>query len=236
MPEELSREHPNLVSAAERMQKICWAWATVSLLFAILTFGTEGDVYPIAALPWLVHGLLLVVNQQPLFLGLTAVLWGISILNLLPGISGLVGPDPLTVIFETSVIEKIAFAVVRFLLLLMAWNQFMFYRILYGTSRMSGLDQDLPVVPEMVLNWSDVLAVVASILGTAGLAMTWVSSLPTTAATRTTFAGLAYTSIIFSIGLGIGVIFSPTSRRRLGLFSIAIGLLSFASLNIVGRI
>jgi hypothetical protein len=236
MPEELSPDHPNLISAAQRMQRICWAWATVSLLFAVLTYGTVGETYPLAALPWLLHGLLLVRNQQPLFLGLTAVLWGISVLNLLPGISGLVGPDPLTVIFETSVIEKIAFGVVRFLLLLMAWNQFMFYRILYGTAEMNGLDDDLPIVPEIILNWSDVLAVVAPAIGILGMVTTWVTVLPTTGTLRTVLAEVAYACIIFSIGLGIGVTFSPTSRRRLALFAVGLGLLSFASLSIVGRL
>lgn len=236
MPEELSPEHPNLVSAAQRMQRICWAWATVSLLFAVLTFGTVGKTYPLAALPWLLHGLLLLGNQQPLYLGLTAVLWGISVLNLLPGISGLVGPDPLTVIFESSVIERIAFGVVRFLLLLMSWNQFMFYRILYGTAEMNGLDDDLPLVPEIVPNWSDALSIIAPAIGVLGLVTTWVTVLPATGTLRTVLAEVAYTCIIFSIGLGVGVIFSPTSRRRLAVFAVGLGLLSFASLNIVGRL
>jgi hypothetical protein len=236
MPKELSPDHPNLVSALNRMRRMSWAWAGLSLLFGVLTLGTLGSTYPLAAAPWFIHALLLILNQQPSFLALTAVLWGISLMNLLPGVSNLVGPDPLTVIFETSVVEKIAFGVVRFLLLLMAWNQFMFYRMLYGTARASGLANELPAIPELIENKNDALARIGQIVGFIGLLAVWGSTMTNTDQVRSILVGLAYIGIVFSIGLGFGVIFSPTTRRRVAMYGVGIGILTFFSLNFVGRI
>lgn len=235
MPEMLSSDHPSVLLAAIRFRRIAYAWAGLSAIVGLTTFRLLGASYPFAAVPWVICALLLVLIQQPSSMALVAVLWGTSILHLVPGVSGLFGPDPLTVLFNISTIEKIAFAVVRILLLLMAWNQFLFYRMLYGTARFSGLPKDLPAIPEVIRNRNDSLARIALMVGIISLLTVWGAGLIGKENMALHLIAIAYICVILSIGLGLGAIFSPTNRRRDALSAVGLGFLSFLSMLVVAR-
>ena len=235
MPKALPLDHPNILLAANRFRRIAYAWAGLSFIIGLTTFRMLGASFPFAAIPWFICALLLVSIQQPSSLAFVAVLWGTSILHLLPGMSALVGPDPLTVMFDISTIEKITFAVVRILLLLMAWNQFMFYRMLYGTGRFSGLPEDFPAIPEVILNRNDSLARIALAGGIIALLAVWGAGLIANERLALHLIAIAYICVILSIGLGLGAIYSPTNRRKNALSAIGLGLLSFLSMLLVAR-
>ncbi|MCH7587168.1 MAG: hypothetical protein IIC78_03895 [Chloroflexi bacterium] len=228
-------DHPNILLAANRFRRIAFAWAGLSALVGLITLRMLSGSFPLAAVPWFICTLLLVSIQQPSGMALVTVLWGTSLLHLLPGVAALFGPDPLTLMFEVSTIEKIAFAVVRILLLLMAWNQFMFYRMLYGTSYFSGLPKDSPVIPEVIRNRNDSLARIALWLGVVSLLAVWGAGLIGVQEMALRLIAFAYICVLLSIGLGLGAVFSPTNRRRDALSAIGFGFISFLSMLVVAR-
>lgn len=235
MSKTLSPDHPNLVQAASRLQRMFWAWGSLFLVMGFFTAAVLRGNYPLASAPWIVSGILVLTGRQPAYLALVAVLWGMSITSLIPNLSNLVGPDPISVILELSSIEAIALAVVRLVLLIMAWNQFMFYRILYGTEQMSGLEEDVPAIPELIVNKTDQIARIAQFVAALGLIVVWASSIMNSDALTGFFLSLAYAASILSIGLGMGVVFSPTARRKIALSAIGIGFIVFISIFLVGR-
>jgi len=235
MSKTLSPDHPNLVQAASRLQRMFWAWGSLFLVMGFFTAAVLRENYPLASAPWIVSGILVLTGRQPAYLALVAVLWGMSITSLIPNLSNLVGPDPISVILELSSIEAIALAVVRLVLLIMAWNQFMFYRILYGTEQMSGLEEDIPAIPELIANKTDQIARIAQFVAALGLVVVWASSIMNSDALTGFFLSLAYAASILSIGLGMGVFFSPTARRKIALSAIGIGFIVFISIFLVGR-
>jgi hypothetical protein len=235
MSKTLSPDHPNLVQAASRLQRMFWAWGSLFLVMGFFTAAVLRENYPLASAPWIVSGILVLTGRQPAYLALVAVLWGMSITSLIPNLSNLVGPDPISVMLELSSIEAIALAVVRLVLLIMAWNQFMFYRILYGTEQMSGLEEDIPAIPELIANKTDQIARIAQFVAALGLVVVWASSIMNSDALTGFFLSLAYAASILSIGLGMGVVFSPTARRKIALSAIGIGFIVFISIFLVGR-
>ena len=235
MSKTLSPDHPNLVQAASRLQRIFWTWGGLFLIMGLFTGAVLRGNYPLASLPWIVSGILLLTGRQPAYLALVAVLWGMSITSLIPNVRNLVGPDPISVILELSSIEAIALGVVRILLLVMAWNQFMFYRMLYGTEQMSGLEEDVPAIPKLIANKTDQIARIAQIVAALGLSVVWTSSIMNSETLTGFFLAFAYAASILSIGLGVGVVFSPTARRKIALSAIGIGFIVFISIFLVGR-
>jgi hypothetical protein len=117
----------------------------------------------------------------------------------------------------------------------MAWNQFMFYRMLYGTEQMGGLEEDVPAIPELIANKTDQIARIAQIVAALGLIVVWASSIMNSDTLTGFFLAFAYAASILSIGLGVGVIFSPTARRKIALSAISIGFIVFISIFLVGR-
>lgn len=235
MTEVLPTDHPNILLAEIRFRRIAFAWAGLSAIVGLITFRMLSDSFPLAAVPWFICALLLVSIQQPSSMALVAVLWGTSILHLLPGVSALFGPDPLIVMFNISTIEKIALGVVRILLLLMAWNQFMFYRILYGTAHFSGLANDAPAIPEVIRNRNDSLARIALWLGIISLLAVWGAGLIRIDGMALRLIAFAYVCVLLSMGLGLGAVFSPTNRRKDALSAVGFGFLSFFSMLLVAR-
>ncbi len=235
MPETLSQDHPNLVIAMKRLRRSLWAWAGLFVLIGGITFAVLNDSYPLAALPWFASAVLLLVGIQPAYLALVAVQWGLSILTLIPGVNSVIGPDPFTVLFDLSLVESIALSVVRILLLMMAWNQFMFYRMLYGTETASGLDDDLPAIPEVIPNKSDLLARISQLMGILGLLVLWGALLIQAVILSRDLATLGYACAIYAIGLGVGVVFSPTRQRKVALSGIGIGTIVILSLILVSQ-
>ncbi len=195
------------------------------------------DSHPLAAVQWLAAAALFALGSQPIYLVLAAALWGISIASLIPGAAILLGPDPLGILFAGGVFETIVLIFVRIVFAVMAMNQFLFYRMLYGTERMSGLDESLPDIPEVIPNHADLLGQISS--GLAGVAIVAIilgwTILPA-ALSAFVLHGAAITAM-YAVGLGLGTAFSPTDKRAAALLGVFFGALAFLlSLNAISRV
>lgn len=228
-PQSLATDHPGLAHAAGRLRRALWVWAGLFAGMGVLAFTTEGRTHPVVPLSWLVMAIVLVTDRQPAFLALVAAQWGLSLIVVVPGFAAVFGGDPVTISIGGTLPEIIGLTVVRVILMITAWNQFMFYRMLYGTAQASGLDPSLPAVPEVVPNRSDTLAWLSRLAGFLGVCLVL-----TGLALRATVAVIPLVSTAFvlstlAIGLGLGAAFSPTQRRGHALAGVALGL--FASLS-----
>lgn len=227
MPELVDIDHPNLQLASTRLRRMLRFWALLFTAMGVVTWFALNQSHPLAAAQWLLASLLLAVGSQPIFLVLAAVLWGISITSLIPGAAVLLGPDPLAMLLETGAFETIVLIFVRFVFAVMAMNQFLFYRMLYGTKRTTGLDESLPAIPEVIPNRSNLIARISAFLASIaviGSAVAWVTLQGPGAIL------LLHISAIFAsyaVGLALGVAFSPTDRRGLAMFGILFGVLGF---------
>lgn len=232
----LSADHPNLKLAATRLQRVQWVWAGLFAGMAVLTWTVIGQTYPLAALPWLVAAGLLATMLQPAFLALTALLWVLSLIVLIPGMGLVFGPDPISEIFAGGTIETLGRAAVRVVLAIVAWNQFIFYRMLYGTEGTVGLPEDQPHIPEVVTNRADSLASISALLGGAASIMALTSIGIGTTPAGHSLVQLAYHGSIFALGFGLGAAFSPTSKRRWALIGTFLGVLGFLISVAAGRL
>lgn len=235
MPEALSPDDPNLLVAASRLRSILRAWAVFFAFIGLITISVSFRSHPTASLPWLITAYLLARGDQPLFLALAAVQWGLSLIVLIPVTHEVFGFDLVSFFMEGGSIEKIASAVVRLVLMVTLWNQFLFYRLLYGTADMEGLDEKLAPLPEIIPNRSDTLAWIARFLGLSGILVS-LSAIPLR---RIVWAGhtlgLSFTMALFAMGLGIGTAFSPTKRRTVALTGLGLGGLAFLGTLIIAR-
>lgn len=225
MPRSVPTDHPSLIAAVRRLGQTARTWALVMAGMGALTFwGAEGS-YRLAAALWLAAAALLLLDLQPAHLALAAIVWGVSLLQFLPAGARLLGPDPLISIVRPGAAETIGLALVRAVLMITAWNQFLFYRMLYGTVGSTGLDPSLPAIPEVVVNLTHRIATASLVSGgVAGIAAVLAVGLPFSQSPPlmtlcAVLAGLA-------IGLGIGAAFSPTSRRGAALAGTFLGTLA----------
>lgn len=235
-PEPLAADHPNLKLAATRLQRIQWIWASLFAGIAVLSWISIGGAYPLATLPWLVGAALLATLLQPALLALVALLWALSLVALIPGMAVVFGPDPVSQVFSGGVIETIARAAVRVVMAVVAWNQFIFYRMLYGTAGTVGLPEDLPPIPEVVDNRSDAFATAAAVLGAGSVLLTIASLTLPTSRMGHALVQLAYQGALFGMGFGLGAAFSPTSLRRRALLGVGMGILAFLGSLAAGRL
>jgi hypothetical protein len=214
-------EDPNLRQAALRMRRTLWIWAALAAGMGILSAAPAGGGALVPALGWLAAAALMALLPQPALLALNAALWALSLLAWIPGVGAALGNDPLTVLLQPGAFESLGLAVVRLLLAATAWNQFLFYRMLYGTGRAAGLDADLPPIPEVIRNLSNRLAVAARALGAAALAVASISwAAPLSLRPAGVQAGVVLAS--FALGLGLGAAFSPTQRRAAALLGVGL--------------
>ena len=154
---------------------------------------------------------------------------------LVPGTSLALGVDPITQLLGGGPVEAVALAVVRLVLLVTAWNQFLFYRMLYGTEAAAGLDPSLAPIPTVIPNPSDRVAVWARLLGFLGL-MAAVLAIPVAdPRLRPNLLGAAYSGAVFAVGLGLGAAFVPTLRRGMALTGVVLGSLALLAALLVGR-
>ncbi len=234
MPATLSATDPNLLLAEKRLRRILRIWAGLFILMGFASFSVLRGEHPFSAAAWIAIALLLAVGGQPAYLAPVAVHAVLSLVPLLPGLSAVLGPEPLSAIVGSSGFETVGLALVRLGLMITAWNQFLFYRMLYGTQSATGLDPDLPDIPEIVPNRTDQIALAAAVLGIVGLALAWSGSFlgPVDLTRHTRDLAIGLGSI--AIGLGLGASFAPTRRRSLALAGIALGMLSFLSAIAIG--
>ncbi len=238
MPETLSPETPNLRLAVGRLRRTLWVWAAMFAALAVLQwFALQRAPDPVALID--VLGLLLValviaLDAQPVYLALVAVVWGVSLVRLVPGVAAVFGPDVLVALVGNSLLEQLAAAIVRLLLMITAWNQFMLYRLLYGTAQFHGADPQTPVIPEVVANRAPRLASAGRWLAAAALALA-LSAIPLAdpaAQALALHAALALATI--ALGLGVGAAFSPLPRRAPALQAAAVAAAAYLLALLVG--
>lgn len=218
MPRAISPDHPNLQGAVRRLRRIQITWAALMLGMALLTLLSDTGTMP---LHWLAGAILLLLGPQPALLGMVAVIWGLSLLGLVPQLNQALAIDPVGALFGVEPIKGLALGFVRLILLVMAWNQMLFYRILYGAP---SLGRDTPEIPPVVENHTDRQAEAALLTALAGLVVVLVQlSAGTSPPLLSTGMGLG----ILAVGLGIGAAFSPTLRRPAALASVVLGGMLF---------
>ena len=233
MPTELTSEHPNLRQAATRLRRTLWIWAALAAGMGLLTAAPSAGGEIVPAIGWFVAAVLMALFAQPVLLALTAVQWALSLVAWIPGVSRVAGDDALTALLQPGAFESIGLAVVRVMLAVTAWNQFLFYRMLYGTGQAAGLDPNLPPIPEVVPNRTDAWALASRLLGGAAIVAALAAlGLSTPARLIVIQAGLLLASL--ALGLGLGAAFSPTTRRGAALLGAGLGGIGFVLALAVG--
>lgn len=215
---------------------------------AALTFLAAPGVIPVQ---WLAGIALLILSAapdpkgtrsflglQPALLGLVSVTWALSLLGLVPGINGIFALDPIVLLFEAGLIESLALAFVRGVLVVMAWNQLLFYRMLYGTRGTVGLEPGMPDIPEIVPNRTARLETYARWAGiSGGLIILAAHFIPNNEIVLPLLSSALGAGMV-AVGLGVGVAFSPTESRTAALGSIIFGgiifLLAIVSARVLG--
>jgi hypothetical protein len=236
MPEMLPTDSPNLQLAVQRMKRTMWLWALFFAAMGVLSLGATSGEYPMITLTWLVTAVLLAVGRQPVFLALAAVQWGLSLASFAPGFSDLIGPDPLVALFDTSSLETIVLLAMRIIFMASAWNQFLLYRLLYGTQAGHGLEDGKLDIPEIIPNRSNRLAWVARLMGFIAVAAALIAiPLRTASITPHLLSGGVGASIL-AIGIGAGVAFSPTHKRGTSLAAVGLGVTAFFLSALVSQI
>jgi hypothetical protein len=227
VPETLSIDNPNLQLARRRLQRTQWLWALLLAAMGSLAFGVLRPQHPLSFLPWVIAAIMLVVEPQPILLALVALIWALSLANLVPSVAAVLGPDPLSMLFDNGTLETLVLIFVRLVIVVTAMNQFLLYRMLYGTQKTQGLDDDLPYIPEVVANRADGYSRSAAILGLVSILVD-ISAIPLAALGYGTQAlSLSLGCAIFAIGLGIGSSFSPTTRRSAALLGVGMGAAAY---------
>jgi hypothetical protein len=234
-PSELAADHPNLQLARQRHRRVQWTWAVLFAGMAVLAFTTVGSRNPWSVATWAAAAILLAVWEQPALLAMVSILWGLSLAMLVPGLAAAFGGDPIAAVFPTGAIEVIAQAVIRVILAITAWNQFMLYRMLYGTARGSGLEGE-PAIPEVIRDDSDRVGALAALLGGSSLAAGALAMLRGLGPVRVSTAQVAIAASLLAVGLGFGAAFSPTDRRGLALLGSGTGMVGFLLALAAGRL
>ncbi len=245
MPQSLSPDHPNLLKAVSRLRRILFAWSVFFAGLAVLTFLVEPNVIPIQ---WLGGAAFLIISAapepsesrrylglQPALLALVSVTWALSLLGLVPEINQIFALDPIVLMFEAELIEAVALAFIRGILVVMAWNQFLFYRMLYGTGGTVGLDPGLPEIPEMVPNRTALLETFSRWIGVLGGLIVLAAYLVPSNLIAVMLS-ISLGAGIISVGLGVGVAFSPTERRSAALVSMMVGAVIFVASILSARL
>lgn len=233
---KISPDDENLVAAAKRLRRILLIWATLFAALGLLTLiGWRGSL-PIAALPWLAGALALAISSQPVMLAYVAITLGISLVALIPTVNQTFAVDPVALLFAIGNIELIALAVIRLILLIMAWNQFLFYRMLYGTENSTGLNPNWAAIPEVVPNRTDKLAVISRWIGFTAIISALLSFPLDNFALAKVPLIIAFGCAELAIGIGVGVAFSPTTRRGIALTGAGLGVIAFMMVLSISRV
>jgi hypothetical protein len=232
MPKTLSKKDPNLVEAVNRLKRVQRIWGVLLIGLGVLTEWAGASNHPMAGLPLIAVGLFALVWAEPAVLAAVAVAMVFSIMPTVNPRLTILGPDPLRLALEGSIIELVAIVVGKALIVLTATNQFLFYRFLYGTATATSEDPEMAIIPEMVPNRTNGLARSARWIGLIGLALAlagvvFVFTVPT--AILTPLLGEMGASLgVVAIGLGVGCAFSPTDERRTALISLGLGVVAYA--------
>ncbi|MGH2625944.1 MAG: hypothetical protein ACRDHY_04755 [Anaerolineales bacterium] len=222
MTKALPVDTPNLIGAVTRLRRTLLVWAALMGSMGLLTLYANPG-HPFEALPWLAASALMVFGTQPAYLGLSAFQWGVSLTSFVPGVRYAFGADPLVAPPDVGPLGVAGLALVRLLFLVTAWNQFLLYRLLYGTQGAAGLDPKLPAIPAMIPNHTDTLALAGRLLAFLSLAVSLASRFLQPDPGPLLAIGLARALSILAMGLGLGAAFSPTRRREAALLAVGVG-------------
>ena len=236
MAKRLTTDDPNLQLAATRLQRTLRIWAFLFAGMGLLLTGTLRFEYPTASIVWFGTALLLAVSRQPAYLALVAIQWGISLITLIPGIAVITGPDPLSYLFQSGLLETLVLVGVRLVMIVTAINQFLFYRMLYGTESIKELHPDLTPIPEVVPNRTTELAVAGRLIGFIGILLTLLSVPLRSRGWEPHLLNLAIGCATVAMGFGLGTAFSPIKRRSVALMSIVLGGFAFMLAILIARI
>ena len=235
MPEPLAQQDPNLQAAVARFRRLSWTWGALCAMVGGLSLAVGGATHAGVGLGWIALAALLVAQSQPLLLACLAVALGFSLIFLIPGVDRVFGPDALSGLLGGGVPGILGMGLVRIVLMVTAWSQFLFYRLLYGTTRISGFDPKLPAIPELVPDRSDPAAwgarlsgFLALLLGAASVPLRDQPAFPSV-------LGLTYSLSVFGAGLGLGAAFSPTRRRGSALTGVGLSMAALVLTLLVGR-
>ncbi len=220
-------ETANLATAVGRMQRSLWIWGGLFAAMGLLTLTQLRTTHPLAAVPWLLGAALLFVVRQPALLALVSVQWGLSLVVLIPGVGAAFGRDPLLAALTPAPIEAIGLSLVRVLLAVTAWNQFAFYRMLYGTAGASGLNPNLPPIPQVIPNQTDRLAWTSRLMAFGGLVAAPAAVAARSSGLSDEVLTLGLILATYAIGLGLGAVFSPTRQRSQALAGVGLGAIGF---------
>ncbi len=232
MPKMLSKNDPSLITSVARLRRVQQVWGILLILLGVVTEFAATSNHPVAGLPFVAVGLLALLWREPALLAAVAMLMAFSIV---PGINPritVLGPDPVTVLGTLNLLEKIALAAGKALIVLTTANQFLLYRFLYGTARAYSTDEELDIIPAMVPNRTDGLAragrllgITGAVLGGAALALSFVDP---SAYLPQIVAEMAGSLGVTAVGFGFGAAFSPTNERQAALLGAGTGLLAYA--------
>jgi hypothetical protein len=117
-----------------------------------------------------------------------------------------------------------------------AWNQFLFYRMLYGTASATGLEADALAIPEVVPNRTDGIARAAQLFGYLTVLLVLMAIALRDSPLDRSLLGVAFTTTSLAVGLGLGAAFSPTLRRGEALRGVAVGAVGFLMALLSGRV
>lgn len=229
-------DNPNLQLAENRLQRTLRIWALLFAAMGLLLIGTLRAEYPTASFIWFGSAALLIFTRQPVLLALVAIQWGMSLITLIPGVAQITGPDPLSYLFDTGTLETIVLVAVRLVMVVTAVNQFLFYRMLYGTESIRDLHPELTPIPEIIANRTGQIALAGRLLGFLGLLLTLLSVPLASRGLDTDFLNLAFGSSTVAMGLGLGAAFSPTTRRGTALTAVLLGGFAFMLAILIARI
>lgn len=229
-------EDPNLQLASHRLQRTLRIWSLLFAAMGLLLFGTLRAEHPTASLVWFGSAALLITSRQPVLLALVAIQWGMSLITLIPGVAHITGPDPLSYLFDTGTLETFVLVGVRLVMLVTAVNQFLFYRMLYGTESIRDLHPELTPIPEIIPNRTGPIAITGRLLGFLGILLTLLSVPMTSRGLNSEFLNLAFGASTIAMGFGLGVAFSPTTRRGTALTAIILGGFAFMLTILIARI
>lgn len=211
-------------------------WAIFFAAMGLLLVGLLRQTYPTAPVIWFTGAALLIFSRQPVLLALVALQWGLSLTTLIPGVAQITGPDPLSYLFDSGTLETLVLVGVRLVMMVTAVNQFLFYRMLYGTESIRELHPDLRPIPEVIPNRTDQMAITGRLLGFLGVLLTLLSIPLGSRGLDDDILNLAIASSTFAMSFGLGVAFSPTQRRGTAFAAVVLGGFAFMLAILFARI
>ncbi len=236
LAKKLSADDPNLQLAVQRLRRILRIWAFLFAGMGVLQLGPLRTQHPTASILWFASASLLAFSNQPAYLALVAMQWGISLTSLIPGVTQITGPDPLSYLFDSGTLETLVLVGVRLVMIVTAVNQFLFYRMLYGTESIRDLHPELTPIPEVIPNRSDQIAIAGRFLGYLGVLLTLIAIPMRVRGLDGPFFNLALGASTMAMGLGLGSAFSPNRRRGTALIAIILGGFAFMLTILISRI